>query len=371
MSNPPHDHDSHPTEPLDLSEGFPPAEDADAAAVTTEITEVAEVSAAPDGSEVSEDAATADDDAVSEDDADTLPIPILPELAPQASPAVGAHTAPYEPEPEREPDAEPTKTPKQPKASKPKRRRRGGLITVIVLVVVVVAGVAAWFAGDAWARQEVVSVTQEKTREVFGLPEDHEVTVRTSGLLLPQLLAGSLNKLTIMTDDVPMASAAADVRIEATDVATYGDPSVGSATARIILPAGDAERLLTTSAGLSVVGAELASPNVTLEYSRDHFLSRVQVAVTLQPSVSGGQLVLTPTMFDVAGTPTTPEEVRDNFGGIAPPMLESRTLCVAGVLPKALTLTGVTVRGDAVDFDTDVDPRVIDDPALRETGSCG
>ncbi len=341
MSNPPHDYDSHPTEPLDLSDGAAPTEQLDAAPI-------AEPDAAPAASEFSDD------------DADTLPIPIVTPTVEQPTPAQADETSS---DAEADPEPAPKKKPKR-------RRRRGGLITVIVLVVVLVAGAVGWFVGDTWAREQVVTATQEKTREVLGLPEDHPVTVKAPGLMLPQLLTGSLSKLTILTDDVPVGSITADVRVEALDVATYGDPSVGSATARVIIPATEAERLLTTSTGLSVVGAELASPNVTLEYSRDHFLSRVQVAVTLQPSVSGGQLVLTPQMFDVAGAPMTPDEVRDRFGGVAPSMLESRSLCVAGVLPKALTLTGVTVRGDAVDLDTDVDPRVIDDSSLRETGSC-
>lgn len=338
MSNPPQDHDSHPTEPLELGENVPPAEDPDAAHAASDF---------------------------SDDDADTLPIPIVTPTVEQ--PAAGrSEEEPAHGEGETADDSAPA-----PKPPRRRRHRRGGLIAVIVLVVVVVAGAVGWFVGDAWARDAVVSTAQEKTREVLGLPEDHPVTVRTGGLMLPQLVMGSLDKLTILTDDVPIGSITADVRLEASNVATYGDPSVGSATARVIVPADEAAPLLTRSTGLSVVGAELASPNVTLEYSRDHFLSRVQVAVTLQPSVSAGQLVLTPQEFDVAGSPTTPQEIRDRFGGIAPPMLEARTLCVAGVLPKALTLTGVTVRGDAIDLDTDVDPRVVDDSSLRETGSCG
>ncbi len=324
MSDPSYDPDAHPTVPLDVGDAIPPRPPAPAT-----------------------------------DDAPTLPIPVqAPQYsAPQAPAHPTAALAHDGPAPEHP-------------APRP-RRRRGAIIALVVLVVLAGLGIAGWFAGEAWARQAVVTAVQEQTREALGLPDDHAVDVETATPVLPQLIGGSLDELTISSADVPLGSVVGDITAHATDVTVRGEPAAGSATARVTLSAETAQQLIASSTGMTVLAVELASPDVIVGLDPDYFLSGVDVAITLRPSAADGQLVLSPEAFDVGGWSMPAETVRREFGDFAESMLGPRTVCVAATLPKALTLTDVTVRGDGIDVDVDIDPRVVEDASLREKGSCG
>ena len=51
-------------------------------------------------------------------------------------------------------------------------------------------------------------------------------------------------------------------------------------------------------------------------------------------------------------------------------MLRDWTLCVAQYLPAGVTLSGVTVEGEVLVADFEVDGRITTDPALRANGTC-
>ena len=99
-------------------------------------------------------------------------------------------------------------------------------------------------------------------------------------------------------------------------------------------------------------------------------LSHVAFTLTFAPSVSQGQLVLTPSGFEVAGFNVSAETIRRRFGSLAAGILAPRTMCVASYFPKGLTLTGIQISQTAIVTDFAVDPRIATDPSLQAKGTC-
>ena len=58
------------------------------------------------------------------------------------------------------------------------------------------------------------------------------------------------------------------------------------------------------------------------------------------------------------------------FGGIADAVLRDWTVCIAEYLPAGATLVDITVEGETVVADLDIDGGIVDDPALQALGTC-
>ena len=51
-------------------------------------------------------------------------------------------------------------------------------------------------------------------------------------------------------------------------------------------------------------------------------------------------------------------------------MLRDWTICIAQYIPAGVELSSITVTGDQVVADLDIDGAIVSDPALQETGVC-
>ena len=288
---------------------------------------------------------------VPEPEATTLPLPIVgaPADAPAAVPQTSAADMPK------------------------KKRRRGraiGWSVAIVVLILAVVGVVGWFAGEAWAEKTVTATVQQQTAKALGLASGKDVEVGLTDPVLPQVLAGSLKTLDVTVPDAPIGGSTGTVKLHATGVPTRGSGTPTSADASITLSPAALQSLAGGQKDIVPGSVKVVGSNIAVTLNPAQFLSHVAFTLTFAPSVSQGQLILTPANFEVAGFDVSAETIRKRFGSLAAGILAPRTMCVASYFPKGMTLTGIQVSETAVVTDFAVDPRIATDPSLQAKGTC-
>ncbi|MBU4465909.1 MAG: DUF2993 domain-containing protein [Actinobacteria bacterium] len=250
------------------------------------------------------------------------------------------------------------------------RRRRSVVPWLVALVVVVGLAVAAWFIGESIARDLVTKTIREQVVSRLALPADQQIDVSVGGAVLPQLIVGTLDDVTVSSPDVAWGSVSGDVTVHAHGVAIRGEVVPRSIDATVSLNIDQLRALLSTVDGFPAESVGLAAPDVTISTSIKALGLSVPVGVALTPSASNGALVLTPDTLQLAGAQISAAELRGRFGALADAVLRDWTVCVAKDIPAGVSLTGVTVVGDAVVADLAIDGRIATDATLRANGSC-
>lgn len=249
------------------------------------------------------------------------------------------------------------------------RRRTGRWITVLVVVVVLLAG--ALVAAEFLARSVVTSTVRSLVVKNVGLPDDQNVDVSVSGLVLPQLLGGRLDEVVVSSDDVTLGPLTGDVRVDLRGVPVSGDAAADGGVASVRLDQDQLRTLLAEVPDLPASTVTVAAPDVMVETSLSLFGIAIPVGVGVTPGAAAGDLTLTPSSFQVGGNAIDADTLRGQFGGIADTVVQTRSLCIADRLPAGLTLTSATVQGQDLVATFDVAGGILNDPALQSDGSCG
>ena len=252
----------------------------------------------------------------------------------------------------------------------PEPRRRRVWPWIVAFAIVAVLAVAAWFAADAIARQLITGAVREGVRSQLSLPADQQIDVELSGAVIPQLIGGSFDEVTIASDDVEFGGVTGDVTVDAHDVAASTDFAMSGATAKVALDDAQLQTLLSSVDGFPADTVGIAAPNITMALDLQLFGVAIPVGVALTPSAADGDIVLTPDTLDVGGSTVSADGLRDQFGPIADAVLRDWNVCVAEYLPAGVTLTDVEVVDGELIADFDVDGRIVADPALRANGTC-
>ncbi len=268
-------------------------------------------------------------------------------------------------------DTQPTEPLPHWEVAEPPRRRRRAWPWILALVIVVVLAVIAFFAAETIARDTVERTVKTEIAQRLSLPADHEVAVEVPGLVIPQLIGGRLNEVTVSSQDVPIEQFEADVTVTATDVPIQQGVDMGGATATVTLDEAQLQNLLSTIEGFPADTVGLAEPNITMDTNLQLFGAEFPVGVTLTPSVSEGNIVLTPESFELAGAEIDAAQLSQQFGKLADLVVRDWSVCVADRIPAGVTLTGVEVDGDTVVADADIDGAIVTDAALQDHGTCG
>ena len=253
-------------------------------------------------------------------------------------------------------------------AQAPKRRWWPWLVA---FGIVVVLAVVAWFAAEAIARDLVSRTIKSEVSDRLSLPADHEVDVEVPGMMIPQLIGGSLAEVTVSSEDVPVGSFEGDVTVTATDVPIRDGADMGGATATVTLDATQLQGLLSTIEGFPAETVGLDEPDVTMASELQLFGVGFPVGVSLTPSVAEGDIVLTPTSFELAGAQIDAAQLTQQFGKLADVVVRDWTVCLAEYIPAGVTVTDVRVEGDLLVADADVDGGIVTDPELQANGTCG
>lgn len=253
--------------------------------------------------------------------------------------------------------------------TEPPRRRRRAWPWILAFAIVIGLAIAAWFAGEAIAKDLVTKTIRDQVVTQLSLPADQDVKVDVPGAMIPQLIAGTLGEVTIAADDVPLDTVVGDVTVTAHDVPIRGG-EMGSAAATVALTEDQLRSLMSTVDGFPADSLGLAAPAVTMSTELSVFGVGIPVGVSLMPAAVDGDLVLSPASLQLAGAEITAEGLSDRFGRLADAVLRDWTVCVAQYIPAGLTMTAVAVEGDELVADFNIDGAIISDPALQQNGSC-
>lgn len=253
--------------------------------------------------------------------------------------------------------------------SQPPRRRGWGWLIALIIVAGLI--VAAWFLGEWIARDLVVKTIREQVETRLALPADQVVDVTVEGVVIPQLIAGRLDDVTVASDDVKLGDAfTGDVTVHATGFQFRGDPAAKSASATVVLDTAQVQALMATVQGFPADTLGLADPNVTMTTALSFFGASFPIGIGLTPSAHDGRLVLSPALLRLGDAQIGAGDLRDRFGPLADAVLRDWNVCIAQYLPAAVTVTDVVVDGGRLDADLGIDPRVITDAALQRNGAC-
>lgn len=252
----------------------------------------------------------------------------------------------------------------------PPRPRRRAWPWILVIVVIAGLAIAAWFAGE-WIAQGIVTKTiRDQVITQLSLPADQEVDVVVEGAVLPQLIRGTLEDVTVSSDDVELDAFVGDVTVHAQDIAIRGEAAAREATATVVLDLDQLRTLLSTIQDFPVESLGLAQPDVTMTTEFRLFGAAVPIGIALTPSAVDGDIVLTPASLQLADTELTAEQLSERFGRLTDSVLRDYTICIAQYIPAGVELASIAVTGDQVTAELDVDGAIVSDPALQETGVC-
>ncbi len=243
-------------------------------------------------------------------------------------------------------------------------RWRRWWIALAVIAAVALAVVAA----EAIARAVVTQTIRAQAASGFGVRVE-QVEVDVTGIILRQLVAGSLNEVRLDVDGVPVGSAggasvSVDLRHVVPDGSTFGN---GSATIR--LTEDQMRELLADAPGADATTVSLEDPYVTVTILVPSE-GGVPISAAFSPTVASGDLVLSPAQLRVAGADVSLDALRERFGVAADGAMTGWRLCLQAALPSALTLGSVAVDGDELVATFSVDPRILTDPDARRPGTC-
>ncbi|MDT0183225.1 LmeA family phospholipid-binding protein [Microbacterium sp. ARD31] len=248
------------------------------------------------------------------------------------------------------------------------RRRVWPWIIAMVAVGGLLAG--AVVVAEAVSRDLVVSGIRDRVVSSLDLPADQPVDVQVEGLVLPQLVAGRLDDVTISSEDVVVDVFAGDVTVQARGIPLRGEAPLEAAEGTVRMDVEQVRGLLAAVEDFPVDSLAFDAPDVTMTVELSVFGAAVPVGVALTPSAVDGDLVLTPSALQIAGAEVGADELRARFGGLADSVARDWPVCIAQYLPAGLTLADVAIDGDTLVADVDVDGAIAVDPALLENGTC-
>ncbi|MGJ0387833.1 LmeA family phospholipid-binding protein [Microbacterium sp. CGR1] len=248
----------------------------------------------------------------------------------------------------------------------PAKRRRKRWPWVLLIVVVVLAALAV--AAELVVRSILPGVVRGIVIDQLDLPADQELDVAADGILIPQLIGGTLDTLHLSTDSVTLQGITGAVDVTATGVPLRGgDLSGATGTIRI-----DESQFTTLLAGtdLPVDTVTFEAPNATAAGTVTVLGIAIPVSLTVTPGIAEGDLELTPVGLTIGGLEVDADQVGSSLGSLGSRLTETQRVCIADQLPAGITLTGLEIVGTEAVIDVDVDGAIATDATLLDKGVC-
>lgn len=237
---------------------------------------------------------------------------------------------------------------------------------VLLAVVLVLAALAV--AAEFIARAVLPGVVRSIVVEQLDLPADQQLDVETQGLVLPQLIAGTLDTLRLSTESMTLEGITGAADVTATAVPLRGG-DLGGASGAIRIDQAQFSSLLAGT-DLPVDSVEFTAPNATVSGSITVLGAAVPLSLTLTPGAIDGDLELTPVAASIGGLDIDLDRIGSALGSLGEGLTQPQRVCIADQLPAGLTLTGLEIVDGAAVIDIDVNGAIVTDPKLQDTGVC-
>lgn len=235
------------------------------------------------------------------------------------------------------------------------------------VAIVLLAG--AVVGAEFLARGLVTDTIRAEVLKALSLPDDQQLEVDARGIMLPQLIGGSLDDVRLSSDSVSFGGLTGAVDVEVKGVPLRGGP-LQSATGSVRLDEAQFTALIAKADLPMVEEIDVDAPNVTALGSFSLFGAQIPLSLTLVPGVVDGDLTVEPVSATVAGAEFDMRQLRDQFGSIADGLTETRRICIADQLPAGIRITDLDVQGDDIVAYLSADGEIASDPALRQNGTC-
>ena len=249
-----------------------------------------------------------------------------------------------------------------------RRRRWPWVLAIVVVVVLVAAFFVADAAGRAYAKQQIA----DKIGAALGVPAS-SLTVTLAPTPLPiQLLDGTVDSVDVSSPSVTFGPLTGALTVHAVDVPLDQAAATRRLGVRYAIDRAQLQKLAGSFAGGVIQSVALQPPDVVASGTATVLGFGVPVGVKLRPAAVDGQLAFTASGVTVAGADYTAAQLASvpGLGAAVAPLLKQQTFCIAGYLPKALTVDSVAVTGSAVVVVVEGDGIVLGGSGLRTKGSC-
>ena len=227
----------------------------------------------------------------------------------------------------------------------PKKKRRwvGPVVIIVVLIGLVLA---AFFVAEKLARDAAGGIIAPAVRDALGSTSSVDVDLGP-GLLLVQAAGGSLDRVTISTDGLPVGAGSAELVLVAEGLPLDMGGTADAVHATVSLDA-------TALQSVVPVGSTVAFAEGSFVVTSQADLGGVPTPVdlTVVPTAAEGVITLEVTAMSVDGTPVALEDVRNGaYGAAAAALVAPAPLCVSSYLPAALVLSSAAVEGERLVLD--------------------
>ncbi|MFC5501174.1 DUF2993 domain-containing protein [Lysinimonas soli] len=249
------------------------------------------------------------------------------------------------------------------------RRRRGLIALAVVLVVLALGTVVA----DAAARAYAESQIRQKLVSALGVAPGTPVSVDIGGgSVLLQALGGRFDSLDVAIPKLSYGELVGAATVHATSVPLDGSAPLGTLAVGYSVDEKNMTALASRLSGLPLDTITLESGRIVATATVRVLGFGIPIGLGLTPSVSNGQMVFTPSSIQVSGQTFTAQQLRTTpgFSQVARALLTQRSFCLAQYLPKALTVTSVTVADHRLTLSASGDGAVLGGTDLTTKGGC-
>lgn len=258
-------------------------------------------------------------------------------------------------------------------APKPKRKRWPWILAIVIVGILGLL-TAAFFIGDAIARDYATTYVKQQIIKVLALPEDTPVDVTLGeGSIILQALSGAINSVDVTADQLTFGQLTGDATIHAERVPLDGSVPVEQLGITMTISQEHVRTLASSLSGLELKSIGLGDGVIKIgtEFNIFNFIV-IPVAVDLAPGATDGGITFDPVTVYLGKDPISVADLRNNpeFSALAGDLLRTQTVCVANSLPNALTLEDVKVVGTDLVVTVNGDGVALSDPGLSTMGSC-
>ena len=247
---------------------------------------------------------------------------------------------------------------------------RPGIIIATILGSVALVLAALW-AVDAWARQQVADYVTEKVQQVLSLDSADNVDVSIAGFsVIAQVLTGSLDEIAVNVDDVKIGDLTGGVALTARGVPIDQTKPVDSVEIEFRVSEQGLQSVAHLLSPAAIDSVRLVEGEIRFASEFKIFGFSVQVGVGVEPFADDGQIGFTPKSVELNGARTSADELVKTFGRAAQTLLQTQSFCVARWLPEAFVLRDVAVDGRELVATIRADDAVLDEASVSTLGTC-